>query len=656
MKEFRKRQMLLLCAAALLFAGCAGNTGQKEETAVISVQEDGKTAVAKVKNSSLVLENRSSLAGDALYYTKSKWDEESRRECDTVLYRKTSGEKDAQKVLELGMEQLIAYTVGAENSVYVLSQTDSAEGALSFLRKVNEKGETVYSSQVEEEENGELASIYDMKASVEGNLFLLTQDGTLFLLDKDGKLACRREGLVKGEESICLVNAGGAGVYLCRIQGRKLLLQKINPQDGSTEKGREVCLPDESRASLAVFDGYERGVLITDSDCLWCADMETGPVKELLRWNESTVNLKDYTIDAIGVLPQEELLVLAHRSYEDTVLVQIERKEPEEIQEKQTVTLAVIEGVTQEYTNEKLEELAAEFNRSGGAYQVECVSYPSDFELHTALIQGEGPDIFDFGNGRMDIRALAQKGVLENLSPYFAESKKVKEEQLLTPVCRAGTVNGELVCIFPYFTVNGFVVKKGAVGQEGWTTEQYLELGKAHPEAALFDFGDTQYYKNDILRTVLTADMGSYIDWEEKQCHFDEPYFISILDAVSQLPTPENTVLGDSSRLFAGGIAEVMLERFQNGELLTDSFTASGIGGFNYLKEREYLGGDFAELTGYPNREGIPFYKMECPTPLGMNSASSNKDGAWAFLEFLLSEEYQEREELRGFPGTSGCI
>ena len=58
--------------------------------------------------------------------------------------------------------------------------------------------------------------------------------------------------------------------------------------------------------------------------------------------------------------------------------------------------------------------------------------------------------------------------------------------------------------------------------------------------------------------------------------------------------------------------------------------------------------GETSEWVGYPTGNGILYNEMISITPLGINHASEAKEGAWAFLEFLLSENYQGRKT--GFP------
>lgn len=649
-------KLAIFLLISLFFTGCSAEESSENSA---DGSSDGKVAVADWGNGGQTLQSRSRLVGDTLYYVYGKWDEEKQQEYDTVVYRMQEG-TEPEEVVRLEEEQLIAYSVDRSESVYLLCRETSSEKTEFCLRKYSGEGELVYDTAVNPDEMPEISgleSVCSCEADEAGNLCLMNTSGDIYIWDALGRLAYRKEKTAEGDMWTGFVNAGKEVVYAYQIKGRKLILKKCNPAEGNLEEESEVALPEESGATLEVFSGYDNGVLIADSDFLWIYDIENEKLSRLLSWGDSTVNLKDYLHEAVGIAPDETVWVYANRSYEDAVLVRITQKNSEEVKEKQTVTLALLEaeeGSNQEEYNLTLTEMVNAFNRTNSEYSVECVTYPSVLELHTAIIKGKGPDIFDFCYGRLEICTLAGKGVLENLSPYFEQSDVIREEELLSSVRRAGTIDGELVCIFPSFTVEGFAVNGTSGFQDGWTVEQYLELGQAHPEAALFDYDQPDFYQNGILRIVLAADMERYIDWEERQCYFDREYFISVLERINRLPVPDTPLIEDMAALFrergVGAVFEVIDEKMASGELLTRSFQGSSMESFNSWKEDGYFGSDTAVFMGYPNQEGKPYYKMSCETPLAMNSASGNKEGAWAFLEFLLSEEYQNTRIDTGFP------
>ena len=229
---------------------------------------------------------------------------------------------------------------------------------------------------------------------------------------------------------------------------------------------------------------------------------------------------------------------------------------------------------------------------------------------------------------------FARKGILEDLSPCFEKSEVVQESDLVPSVLRAGKVDGKLVSVFPYFHIRGFWVEKGTTKKGGWTAEDYVALAENYPEAVMQDYGSPSAYHSCVFSDAIKMDMDSYVNWEKKECYFDSDRFISLINRVKNLPLPASSDLVP----FEPDSIDRVQEKFRNHELLVDNFSLSSITAFR-MAGRD--AGDFAEIAGYPNRSGEPKYELYGVTPLGINSASKNKEGAWAFLEHILSEQYQ---------------
>ena len=65
-----------------------------------------------------------------------------------------------------------------------------------------------------------------------------------------------------------------------------------------------------------------------------------------------------------------------------------------------------------------------------------------------------------------------------------------------------------------------------------------------------------------------------------------------------------------------------------------------------------------AKSVGYPTTDGSPFHVLNPRQQLAIYSGSQCKDGAWAFIEYLLSEAEQSwyGESGRGFPVRKDCF
>ena len=145
---------------------------------------------------------------------------------------------------------------------------------------------------------------------------------------------------------------------------------------------------------------------------------------------------------------------------------------------------------------------------------------------------------------------------------------------------------------------------------------------------------------------ALDADLGNYLNLAERECFFNDGRFAALLERIVQLGIPPLEPI-DVKEIMASGqsLSGVMKERFFKREVLTYRTTVSSLDSYQDAVAEM---GETSEWVGYPTGNGIPYNEMISNTPLGINHASEAKEGAWAFLEFLLSENYQGRKT--GFP------
>lgn len=133
---------------------------------------------------------------------------------------------------------------------------------------------------------------------------------------------------------------------------------------------------------------------------------------------------------------------------------------------------------------------------------------------------------------------------------------------------------------------------------------------------------------------VKTADY--FIDYEKKECRFDSNEFRQILEGLDDWIDPElitinlppDFKLGDEVPGSAGHSQQSKEEWiFQSNGVITTA---------DIINSRE----EGLVPIGYPGWNGAENV-MSTMDAFAMNSASKHKEGAWDFLEFLLSEEMQ---------------
>ena len=627
-----KKKFLTLFPLLLLLTcltGCAG-----KDTADSQLPADTEVNVAVFDRISDSIDGMFTpmLMEDNLYYWKGDWDKDSKRWSDTAIYRKSGGEAEAVVISDLEDKQLLYFTVDEEQNLYCLYAEYGEEDRKLFLKKDAPDGGAIYDVPVPEEAATQILSDIDQNGYFEqgtadslGNVVIRGKVGSLYLFGEKGEFICIGSDDWDAEKyqgaDIGLVNAGDDGIFTYAVTDQKVSLSKINMANASLSAVEEVTV--DTAVSLDVFSGYDRGILVSDSDSLRAYDPAGKELNVLLGWGDANVSLKAYDIRGIGMLQDGRLYVMMRRPNGQSMeLAYIETLSSDAVTEKQTVVIGMYQTRNESETS-GLGVLAADFNKYNQQYQVEIRQYSSSQEMYMELLKGEGPDGFQMTHSS----TLASKGVLEDLSPYFAKSSVVQETDLLPSVRNAGSKDGKLLYLFTQFSLRGLIVRQGVADNGVWTPEEYLGLGEQYPEALLYPHISADM----VMMFAVSADMDSFIDWQERKCYFDSERFIDILESVRQVTDGKQEV--DYTEHWVNACRWL-----HDGETLTEWFLIN-----DWLEYVEYKDayGDFASFAGYPNSKGTPYYYLNTDFVLAMNSASENKEGVWAFLEFLLSKERQ---------------
>lgn len=307
--------------------------------------------------------------------------------------------------------------------------------------------------------------------------------------------------------------------------------------------------------------------------------------------------------------------------------------------EKESREAVITLGIYYNFVDSEQKTTIGNFNLSQDKYWLDIKAYNNYSDIVMDIMRGTGADIFYLDNMPFDL--FADKGVLEDLTPYFEKSDVISREQVLDCIWRAGSVDGKYVGVIPYFNPSGYLVEKGVAMDGGWTLEDYFALGEKYPTSKLEErVQDPDNYLLSFMSPVIQ----SLVDWEEKTCNFDSEEFGKLLSAVK----------ANAEKKYESKSLETIAERLYEKEYLTKNvliYCDPGLSGRRmdtYLDVRDTFLEDF-DIVGFPNNEGIPMYDMMYYEMYGINAASRHKDAAWAFIEYLFSEEYQSLLQSSGF-------
>ncbi len=245
-------------------------------------------------------------------------------------------------------------------------------------------------------------------------------------------------------------------------------------------------------------------------------------------------------------------------------------------------------------------------------------------KINTELAAKEDFDVICLKN--MPEQILINRGMLTDLHTYLEQDKDIGADDLVTSVLEAFSRKGHLYSIAPGFGISTVIGAAGQVGDKtGWTVEEFQKLtGEIKEEMDIF----YAPANGEILKRLTAVNLDSFVDWKKRSCSFDNAAFIEFLEFAGQYP--ESSDVNGAS----------MPSMVQNKELLLVQNT---IVDFTDIMLYSRLFGEKAAFIGYPAVEGTG-NAFDCQgMNMGIFSNSKNPEGAWEFIKYLLSEEYQKK-------------
>lgn len=318
-----------------------------------------------------------------------------------------------------------------------------------------------------------------------------------------------------------------------------------------------------------------------------------------------------------------------------------ERPEPELTEDgKKIVKLYVYFNLYDELYSQ-----IAEFNKKSSEYEVQLTEYSKEFEepmtrLNTDITTGNTPDILILDSS-MPLKSYNDKGLVADLYEFIDSDPDMKREDFIGSFLKADETDGKLLKISFDFYIDTVVGKTSLVGEkQGRTAKEFFELAESYPDKQAMPADMTKYR---ALLMFAYYGCNGYVDESTGKCSFNGDDFIKLLEFCDKFPSE-----------FDGRSQEFADEReyaLFNGTVLFSSDYS--IRHFNEIRFLEH--GRFDEpvtFMGFPDVGGNGSVICSGSSEYAVMSASQNKEGAWEFLKYFLTEEYQNKIALeqQSFP------
>ena len=545
---------------------------------------------------------------------------------------------------------LLAFVPDGEGGAFVYGQHDPLEnGNLFTLDKYDERGDLLWSRDYTGEElAAEGLNLTSGAAASGGSLYLYTagEGGRVVSFDSDGAIKTSHASGLDTLEGVLVTEEDG--VYEYGYVGEKQSFAALGREEASP-----APFPMEF---LKVFGGRGNYMCLNDAEGLWEYDPETGSCSLLWNWNDEYVQMGGRDIEHLcyvdGVYYVMNRIQNEKNDYTRPIwregqmvtFAAISFQDRTEYPGKETVTLARANsmsryaysslvsrpGVISKGISTWTEDLVQMYNRQSKKYFIQIVNEGEGLKqseklnrVELQILKGEGPDLLEVS----DVFApyMAEKGMLEDLTEYYEGSNVVSLEDLLPQVREGGAAGSKNILVIPVFSINTWI-SMDPVPLEEWTPWKFLE--KCQEDQMFFYFSSPyEMFDRCVSRNLLER----FVDYESKECHFDSPDFIKLLEECKKIPTREvpQAALGEADFIARDGTVINSMYEYVMGK---------NSHGIKYYQ-------------GMPDWEGGG-HLMSAYDVFAMNSQSKCKEGAWDFLEFLLSKETQDKIEW-GFPART---
>ncbi|MDR0221605.1 MAG: extracellular solute-binding protein [Lachnospiraceae bacterium] len=451
------------------------------------------------------------------------------------------------------------------------------------------------------------------------------------------------------QATLTLKQNGGFQGIVCTADGEvyisvydninaRILVKKADFAAG--EFGPDIELKGLEQAYyLYLANGGTTGVWGYDQNSLYECDLKKGRAAKLLAWSDCAINAEE--IVGLGQTSDGLLWVLNSRhDGGGTELLTLTQMTYGELPPRETVTYGTL------YLDYDVRAAVTAFNKKNQQYQIRIVEYggeeeygerPLRFQLDIA--SGNCPDIIDLAG--INFPQLAAKGVFADLNPYLDQSG-IERGEYLENALNAYEIEGKLYGIMTSFSVNALVGHASKLeGNERWNVAEMMAWAERYPGAKLMNSSSLE-----LVAMMVAADLGNFIDWNSGAVAFASNDFIRLLE-FARVYGYEKSLRDEADnpeRLDPyGSIAS-------GKQLLTEEYISE-------ISDLQFLDAFFdgePQFVGFPSTTGSGIAFATGGNSLRSYALAANsphKEGAFAFLEFLLSDDYQNGEAINSRHG-----
>ncbi|MCI8402261.1 MAG: extracellular solute-binding protein [Lachnospiraceae bacterium] len=574
------------------------------------------------------------VVGEKMYYQNSNWDEETQTLSNSINIMDLNTLEIKEIPLSIPDTMNIArMTVQKDESFVMLlnSWNESSNTQTWHLAIMDASGNEILNRDITNilsQGGGDSQYTYpdSVKVDSDGNIFVLisAENQRAVVLNTQGEKLFDIS-VNSWSQGLCQDGEGRVFIICHADQGNGYMLQQIDPKTKAL--GDSYTGIPGGNGSMEMSLGSDGSVLISSGSILYRYDFDSQTCEEILNWIDCDINSDQ--INTVASLSDGRLVTFSQEYDADfnqkTEAVYLTKTPASEVKQKTVLTYATF------YLDYQLRAQIIRFNKTNETYRIEVKEYGAggDYEtaqtqLNSDIVSGNPPDLIDLNNGG-DISSYISKGILADLTSYIDGS--VGREGLISSALNICAQDGKIYGMPLSFSIQSLLGRTSDVGPDmGWTVSDVKDLLASKPAGTLlFDYA----YREYLLPSFLTMDIDSYIDLSTGTCSFDSDSFVELLEFINTFPSAEQAGMGNDEGIYS---------KISSGKILLLSITMSNV--TDYLAHASMFGAPVTAI-GFPSASGNGTL-IDASMMLGISEKSQNKDGAWEFIEGLLSEEFQD--------------
>lgn len=558
------------------------------------------------------------------------------------LYSVNTDGSDVKEITRLESEDgqcLQSVSVGENGAAAFLLNLVSAQNEITcYIVKTDEQGKEVLRESVYDLLNiTEEEDIKEMVMDDNGRI-VIAMDTAVYILStdcksvdkvkldskgyvsgvtmtRDGQIICGMSTIVKGDECTEL---------------RMLDVDKAKWGDSYESNATYLLNMESSMSSDA--DDYD--IYYSDENGIYGYNMVDKKETKIMDYAASNIMTEDG--ERIVPLGKNQFIGTSYEENDTTKLIVYKKADSSINHDRMIITVGAM------YLDDTIKKQAMEFNKNNKEYQIELKEYSNEEDpvakMNADIIAGNVPDVIALNS--LPYEQYIEKGMLEELTPYFEKDEEISTDDILDSVLEAMKIDDKIYYIAPDFGISTIIARTSDVGNEtGWTFNELERLLEEKGDAAR-----PFYYENKsaMLYPFLMNGLGDYINWKTGECNFNSQDFKDILELCNNKGNDKEEEYNFSEMLSLIHDKKVL---FMEGKV-----------NFEEVQLYKKVFGEEINYIGYPGNENQGSY-FQFDNQLAIYSKSKVKDGAWEFIRSFMKKEYQGKiGNLQNTPTRKDCF